>query len=59
MKVNEYIANVLSEYQNIFTVSGAGNLYILDEIKDISNTADIINETGENDDFIDDSDIDE
>ena len=30
-----------------------------DEIKDISNTADIINETGENDDFIDDSDIDE
>ena len=33
MKVNEYIANVLSEHQNIFTVSGAGNLHILDEIK--------------------------
>ena len=36
MKVNEYIANALSEYQNIFTVSGAGNLYILDEIKKLN-----------------------
>jgi acetolactate synthase-1/2/3 large subunit len=36
MKVNEYIAKALSEYSNIFTISGAGNLHIIDEIKKLN-----------------------
>jgi|LauGreDrversion4_2_1035121.scaffolds.fasta_scaffold64822_3 acetolactate synthase-1/2/3 large subunit len=36
MKVNEYIAWILSEYPNIFTVSGAGNLHIINAIKKLN-----------------------
>jgi len=36
MKTSEYIAYFLSKYSNIFTVSGAGNLSIINEIKKLN-----------------------
>jgi acetolactate synthase-1/2/3 large subunit len=43
MKVNEYIAQFLKNYSNIFTVSGAGNLTIIHEIKQLGKSKLICN----------------